>query len=163
MTRHLVDGTGTRRRLRALMTQGWSKRKLALRLGMLPSNLWATFCSDRVYASTAVAVRRLYDELWDATPSRSTPAERVAYSKTVRYAQARGYAPPLAWDDDTIDDPEAVPQGMETSRRRHGLLPPVEELQWLLQGGETPLSIAARFGVQPAAVERALLCDREAA
>jgi hypothetical protein len=30
--------------------------------------------------------------------------------KTRKLAEAEGWAPPLAWDDDTIDDPQAMPQ-----------------------------------------------------
>jgi hypothetical protein len=159
--RALLDGTGTRRRLRALVARGWSKRKLSLRLGMQPSNFGATFDNDKVRASTARAVRVLYDELWNVTPPEATHGDRIAASRARRYAQTQGYAPPLAWDDDTIDDPDAKPEGAVPAPLQG--LPPLDELLWLIDCGESSLSIATRFGVRPATVYRALLRHREAA
>jgi hypothetical protein len=157
----LVDGAGTRRRLQALIARGWSKRKLALRLGMKPSNFGITFVGRRVRASTARAVRVLYDELWDVAPPEATHGDRIAASRARRYARTQGYAPPLAWDDDTIDDPAAKPEGAGPAPLQG--LPPLDELLWLIDCGESPLSIATRFGVRPATVYRALLRHREAA
>ncbi|WP_162830358.1 hypothetical protein [Amycolatopsis palatopharyngis] len=149
-----VDAIGARRRVQALGWMGWSVPEIERRCGVAPCTLYRLLLKGRLSYSLAQRVAAVYDELSLVQgPSKQSATK----------ARISGHAPPLAWDDDTIDDPEAVPQGMETSRRRHGVLPPVEELRWLLQGGETPLSIAARFGVQPAAVERALLRDREAA
>lgn len=105
----LVDGTGTRRRLRALVAVGWSKSKLARLLGMAPSNFGKTMRAERVVASTRDAVRALYDQLWDHPPQHATHHDKIAYSRALRYAAHHSYAPPLAWDDDTIDDPNSSP------------------------------------------------------
>jgi predicted DNA-binding protein (UPF0251 family) len=51
-----------------------------------------------VTRSTAARVARLYD-LLSMRPGPSPIAKRRALAK--------GWAPPLAWDDDTIDDPRA--------------------------------------------------------
>ncbi|MGO5480449.1 hypothetical protein ACTQVS_09920, partial [Anaerovoracaceae bacterium HCP3S3_H6] len=39
------------------------------------------------------------------------------------YAERQGWAPPAAWDDDTIDDPTATPHGIRhtQSRTRAGI------------------------------------------
>ncbi|WP_295694431.1 hypothetical protein, partial [Lapillicoccus sp.] len=55
---------------------------------------------DRISARAWRQVRQVYDRL-SMTPGPS-PTARAR-------AAARGYAPPLAWDDDTIDDPRALP------------------------------------------------------
>lgn len=104
-----IDATGTRRRVQALVTIGWSQSKLAARLGMLPGNFNKTFTGDRVVVSTARAVTELYDELWDQTPPRATHRDKIAYSRSVNFARARDWLPPLAWDETSIDDPDASP------------------------------------------------------
>jgi hypothetical protein len=56
--------------------------------------------SSRVHRGTAGQVARVYDEL-AMTPGPSTRARDAA--------ARRGWVPPLAWDDDEIDDPQARP------------------------------------------------------
>lgn len=145
-----VDGTGTRRRLQALVTIGWSKAKLGERLGMTPGNFGRTFGSDRVFAGTARAVRDLYDELWDRPPAEVTASERRSAARARNQAARAGWAPPLAWDDETIDDPSATPTVGEATRR--DLL---EDLQWLLDNGCSYAEALARLGVKSDAVEQA--------
>jgi hypothetical protein len=104
-----VDGTGTRRRFRALIALGWPARTLGDRLGFSSRTNWFLTCPDiddaaPIRASTRTAVRRLYDELSLTKPA---PARQVTRARGI--ATARRWAPPLAWDDDTIDDPAAAP------------------------------------------------------
>jgi hypothetical protein len=124
----VIDGTGTRRRLQALMTLGWSQTKLAHAIGFEVRNFAHLVHGRRgITVTTARAVRDLYEQLWDQTPPRTTTGHKGAYTRSVGYAKARGWVPPLAWDDDRIDDPAATPdvgeQGRETSRGR-----PVEHI-----------------------------------
>jgi hypothetical protein len=105
----LFDATGTHRRLRALVTIGWSQAKLAARLSMEPGNFGKTIRSLRVQAVTARAVRALYDELWTVAPPEDDHRERISVSRAKNYARAHGWLPPMAWDDDQIDDPDAEP------------------------------------------------------
>lgn len=99
-----VDTIGTRRRVQALMCLGWSQREQSDRVGLDQRTFSAINTYDRVAASTARAVRDLYDELSMAVAPSSQGSN---YART--YAKKRGYAPPLAWDDDSIDDPKARP------------------------------------------------------
>jgi hypothetical protein len=99
-----LDPTGTRRRLQALAVNGWTSRAIAERLGRKEQSTVLDIQSGRaatVRRWTADAVAALYDELWDV-PGPSVKARA--------HAQRNGWLPPLAWDDDTIDDPAAVPQ-----------------------------------------------------
>jgi hypothetical protein len=105
----LVDGTGTRRRLRALVALGWPARHLGDRLGFSSRTNWYLTSPDivdaaPVRASTRDAVRGLYDELSFTLPPPSRFATRAR-----NLATARGWRPPLAWDDETIDDPRVRP------------------------------------------------------
>lgn len=97
-----VDATGTRRRLQALSAIGYSQEDLIGRLGMAAA--WAhCLWSDQkllVAAATAARVEALYNEL-SMTPGTASRARL--------WAVRRGYPPPLAWDDDAIDDPGARP------------------------------------------------------
>lgn len=96
----LVDGTGTRRRLQALAVMGWPTSVLWERLGSSRSYTSALRYADRVHQRTAGKVAALYDEL----SMVRGPSERASQD-----AQRKGWPAPLAWDDDTIDDPAARP------------------------------------------------------
>ncbi len=104
----VVDATGARRRLRALVAHGWSMRQLALRLGMTESNFGRVIRSDdAMHAATVRKVCALYDELWDVPPRADDHRSRISVNRSKRYAAEHGWLPALAWDDDTIDDPGA--------------------------------------------------------
>lgn len=109
----LVDGTGTRRRLTALVAVGWSQSRLAERLGMDSTNLNRLLLKVEgpVRCSTARATRALYDELWNQQPPQDQHRQKISANRARNYARDRGWAPPMAWDDDTIDDPRARPAG----------------------------------------------------
>ena len=115
----LDPAAGTRRRLQALVFNGWSVRQLAARLGRTQPNLRLTLHrSRRVRPDVAAAVRVLYDELWDQVPPGRDRFERRSVTMARRYARERGWVPALAWDDDEIDDPAAVPvPGWDTEPR----------------------------------------------
>lgn len=140
-----VDATGARRRIQALARIGWSSRRVAERVGCSHRTLQNISAGQTEWISPRMAGRisAVYDELW-ATPG---PDKGVA-SK----ARTLGHAPPLAWDDDTIDDPAARPEGVATSRGRK--LPPTEELLFLIEAGETLAALAQRFRVKPESIER---------
>jgi hypothetical protein len=106
----VVDQTGTTRRLQALVAAGWPAARLATELGMTAQNFSPLVHGARgVKASTWVAVKELYDRLWDESPAVDTPARMGGVARARRYAADRGWAPPQAWDDDTIDNPAARP------------------------------------------------------
>jgi lambda repressor-like predicted transcriptional regulator len=106
----LVDSTGTRRRMGALMTQGWSVRHIQARAGIGDHTLFAALHKQGpCLASTRDAVKVVYEQLWDKEPPATTPYQRAAATKRKRDAERNGYAPPMAWDDETIDDPAAEP------------------------------------------------------
>lgn len=108
----VIHATGTVRRLRALVTLGWSQAKLAQRMGITPPNFTTTINADRVLVRTARTVRGLYDELWNQAPPEDTHRDKIAASRARNVARSRGWVSPLAWDDDSIDDPEARPRGI---------------------------------------------------
>lgn len=100
-----VPAVGSVRRIRALVALGWSQSKLAQRLGIRPTNLHlARGCPSTTYA-TALAVRALYDELSMTLPPQATHRDKIAANRARAYAAERGWLPPLALDEDRLDDP----------------------------------------------------------
>lgn len=104
-----VPAVGTTRRLQALVAIGWSQSDLCSRLGIAVTNSTGLFTGTRtsVTAATARHVDALFSEL-QLTPGGNDRAR-------VR-ARRRGWAPPLAWDEDTIDDPAAQPDTAAAKR-----------------------------------------------
>ncbi len=103
-----IDATGTRRRLQALITLGWSQAELARRLGRGTNSLRGTITASRVTSVTAAAVHAVYEHLWNTAPDESTAARADAAATARAHARQHGWLAPLAWDD--IDtDPEPQP------------------------------------------------------
>lgn len=96
-----VSAVGTTRRLQALVALGHSQAYLCQRLGIRPANAAPLFSGDRsaVRAQTARNVAALFDEL-QMVQGRDEAGRRRATQL--------GWAPPLASDENRIDD-AAVP------------------------------------------------------
>ena len=160
-----IDGTGTRRRLQALVAIGWSQAELGRRLGITPSNTPALFRgqdSGLVHAATARKARALYNQLWATPPPETTHRQKINASRARNFARNNGWPPPLAWDDDTIDDPtqtyyfeEDEPPG------RRGPRTPIhlEDVDELARQGETWDAVTTRLHVSRAGIEMA--CARQ--
>ena len=109
-SKSLVEGIGVRRRLEALTWLGWDKATLAPMLGITPAGVKMMTRRKLVHVNTLARVTELYNNLWQ-TPG---PSDSARYA-----AQQFNMAPPLAWDDETIDDPAAKPNyAGEESRRK---------------------------------------------
>lgn len=147
-----VSAVGTRRRLQGLVALGWSQRRIAARLGIPANNLPRWLRGDAlVSAAVAEQVRVLFDELCWSLPPTGTPAEKRAASRAKRIAAQYGWAPPLAWDDDSIDDPAAIPQVGE--RHRSNAVVDPSEVEWLRSFGTSDELIADRLGVRLATLQ----------
>lgn len=105
----LVDATGSHRRIQALVAVGWPQARLARELGVSAANFGTMMRRPRVLASKARAIRDLYEELWDTVPECSSTQERLAVVRARKFAAARGWAPPMAWNDEDLDNPAAGP------------------------------------------------------
>ena len=101
-----IDSTGTVRRLQALGYLGHPQADLAARLGVQPAHLGKIRRTGRVSAGLARKARAVYDELSMVRP------EGAAADRARLAARRFGWVPPLAWDDDRIDDPKAKPAGV---------------------------------------------------
>jgi len=138
-----VDSTGTVRRLQALVAVGWPQSRIADQVGMGAGNFQTLLKSPTVRVRTAKKVSDLYDSLWDKTPVATSSFESAAITRARNAAAARGWLPPMAWDDDAIDDPAVNPDlgGNESARAALG-----ENVEFLSKSGAARDEIAERLG-----------------
>lgn len=156
----LVPALGSTRRLQGLAALGWPMRELAARMGCHVSHLCDLSRGEveRVTAARARAIAKLYDRL-SGTPGPSR--------RTVILSRKRGWAPPLAWECECIeecacpsrvDDPMAEPVGVGLGKRRNGFTREVyDELRVL--GYSDPL-IADMMGITHNSLRRQLAPSR---
>lgn len=147
-----VSPTGTQRRIQALHAIGWSESDIAARVGSTKQWIHQLRRWPRkrgLISRTAAQIADIYDDLWDQTPTARNA------QRTRNWAERNGFAPPLAWDDDTIDDPAAKPQhrlvqvGPAPERQDH-----LDYVAELLRAGLTAQQIAYRLSVSKRQVER---------
>lgn len=133
-----IDSTGTRRRVQALAWMGWPKSEVARRAGTTASTLQTLILpTRRISVALARRVAAVYDELC-LTPGPS----KISAGK----ARGLGFVSPMAWDDDTIDDPTSRPDLGEKTSRPQALAENADEL--IVGQGYTPEHAADRLGVQ---------------
>lgn len=138
-----VDATGTRRRIQALMAAGWSGTLLADHLFVGREHIGKLAGRPRVTIRWAEAVKDLYDQIGlDEGPS--------THSRT--RALRAGWPPPIEWGAD-IDDPKAKPLLLDRVGRD---TTPIDDIELLVDCGETFLGIERRIGVTPKGLERRL-------
>ncbi|WP_435058394.1 hypothetical protein [Streptomyces sp. bgisy060] len=149
----VIAAVGTHRRLQALVARGWPQAQLARRLGWTEANFSALLRQDHVIVRTALAVRALYEQLWDQDP-RQHGVDNQAYSRATNHALARNWAPPAAWDDDTIDDPDAhFDLGAQVPRH----LALAKNAEWLVeQHGYSRRHAADRLGVSKNTLDQSI-------
>lgn len=158
-----IGAHGTRRRLQALQALGWSPRQLAV--GLSASSEYVGKISrgevPKVRVTTALAIRDLYDKLWDSQPPQADQRQRMIVTRMRRKAARNGWAPPMAWDDDTIDDPATEQQGANPVADGRTKLPSTDELMWLIRMGETEEALAQRFDASVKGVRQRVWRARE--
>lgn len=153
----LVDPTGTHRRVQALVAIGWSQQRIAERIGMSRGNFGHTMKCAQITARTARQLAEVYDQTWNTPPPEAEHRDRISASRSRNYAKARGWLPPQTWDDDTIDDPAAQPEGAGFRPvKNKKKLPPIEDIEFLLETGESIAAIASRFGASEGGITQAL-------
>ncbi|MFE6846543.1 hypothetical protein [Streptomyces sp. NPDC057686] len=102
----------TQRRLQALIAAGYHLKYVAEETGCHAKGHLSRIANgkhDWVYSATALRISALYTKLIDVDPVDVglTPTEIL---RSQRRAQRQGYAPASCWDDDTINDLDAIPE-----------------------------------------------------
>ncbi|MCZ2849817.1 helix-turn-helix domain containing protein [Modestobacter sp. VKM Ac-2978] len=166
------DATGTRRRLQALAAIGWSPELLAAELDRRTSSLQRSMTSPSVTARTARDVAALYERLENTPPPRATRRQCAAAEASQAHAVARGWLPPMAWDDIDTDAPPrsdaprlptddvdeiAVERAMAGDGIQYAGLTPAEQTQVvhrLTERGRSLRDIAAQLATTKRTVSR---------
>jgi len=132
--------------------------------------------ADRLTAGEVQALAGAYDALWDRRPPMATQQDREAAASAHAHARRCGWPPPMAWEDDEIDLPDARPADgwRRTDRHTRPAADLVEDAEFVREtGGYRQASagaVAMRLGVKRDALEQAYarvraregLADREA-
>lgn len=100
---------GSVRRLQALAVAGWPLARLARETGLAPTSMAKLMTATTVPVTTARTIAAVYARYSMASPGLCGVPHIHARAARER-AAAKGWAPHGAWDDDTIDDPAAIPQ-----------------------------------------------------
>jgi len=140
-----LDACGTIRRLQALVAIGWSQTMLCEELGWWDGNATRLFLGKQVWvtASTARKVAQLYDRKSMTAGPNQSARDR---------AKRKRWAPPLAWDDDLIDDPNAHPDLGQKQTVKFD-----ERFLELRELGYSDLQIVNRLNIQPQSLLRQLV------
>lgn len=106
-----VTAVGARRRLQALAAIGWTRGQIGTALGTTENAVSEVLFKNRAFISDGLGVRiqRAYEQMWEGP--------EVPNRHSVRTGRKHGFAPPLAWDDETIDDARVSPRGLIDSAR----------------------------------------------
>lgn len=104
-----VDPLITARKLGALGAIGFPLRWLAPHVGNSATNLFRAYNgkAQYVFAATERAVARVYGELSERKPSEFDITPNSQHVAQFYAIEVNGHAPPMCWDDDTINDPSA--------------------------------------------------------
>lgn len=101
----ILPQAGSLRRLQALQAIGYTNEMLARECDVTAWTIYRLLAGEqRVIASTARRIRQAFDRL-----QMTCPPESIGTRRARMRAEKRGWPPPFAWDEDTIDDPEAMP------------------------------------------------------
>lgn len=148
-----INAAGTHRRIQALATMGWPLARICARIGIRPSNMNTLLTQRQVTVRMARTVREAYDQLWDKQPATTNAYERGSVQRAKTLSARKGWAPPLAWDDDSIDDPDALPNlgGKQMKKDTIG-----DDIEFLITTGAGRDEIAERLDSSWKTIERQL-------
>lgn len=158
---------GAQRRVRALMARGWPVGEIARRTGIDVTDLESLLTRRVATPDQVQLVALAYELLWDQLPPLDTPARQDEADAALERARRCRWAPPMAWDDDALDDPAGRPapnwRRSRSSQRRSADL--AEDARFVREHGgyrrASTAEVARRLGVSRDRLYQA--CQRAAA
>lgn len=135
-----VTNVGLLRRLRALCAAGWTLQAIAQAGATTPKSL-TEFARTR---TSTPAVRGAILTAWSHLSHRPGPSSQARHR-----AAAKSWEPPLAWDEHSIDQPDATPNGTRTARAHQRWDPSLlqHELAFFTRYGLSPSECFRRLGL----------------
>lgn len=109
----IVSALSAQRRIQGLSTRGFSLHVMAREIGTSDFTVETIRNGKRAHIRKGMdqAIRATHDRLWDADPLNFGMTPR-GVADVLKWAALQGWAPPAAWDDETIGDPGATPRGL---------------------------------------------------
>jgi hypothetical protein len=156
---------GAKRRLRALAARSWSPEAVERAAGIPAPLVRRGLDGYEITPEVAVAVASAYERLWDRDPPTAGREDREAAEEAQSLAVSRGWAPPMAWDDDQIDLPGGRPAaGWRPRRQTRRAVDLVEDAEFLREHGgfrdATAREVAIRMGVSRERLDQAYVRAR---
>jgi hypothetical protein len=108
---------GAQRRVRALMARVWPLEEIAQQVGIDTAGLERLLAQRMASPGQVRWIAEVYELLWDQLPPLGTVAQREAADAAFARARRSRWAPPMAWDDDVLDDPAGRPAAGWRPRR----------------------------------------------
>lgn len=105
---------GITRRIQALIWMGYSAPVIAAEAGLHHESIRDSRDepADWLTVRVRTAVADAYDRLAMRQPVAVNDRYQAGISRSRNMARRKGWVSPLAWDDRTIDDPRATPEGI---------------------------------------------------
>lgn len=144
-TRGFVPAIGSTRRLQALGVLGWTLDEVRTHTGITASVLADAQSGKRTVIAAKAA--GLIADVYEPMSARRGPSTRATFR-----ALKKGWVPPLAWDEGSLDDPDARPHGGDNSRGRT----PTRKIADLHAQGKDAGEIAVLLNMPTERVERAI-------
>jgi AraC-like DNA-binding protein len=162
----LVDSTGAKRRVQALIANGWSMARLATHVHCHPSTVSRLLRSATVTRSIDHAIRDLYTRLAQQPVPITTAGERISVEAARRYADGHGWATSDRWTDidhdlqphsprtDTDIDQVAISRALDGQPTQLNHRERRLAAQLLTAQGLSLRDIAARLAINPRTISR---------
>jgi hypothetical protein len=152
---------GGQRRVRALMARAWPLEEIARQAGIDTASLERLLAQRKAAPDQVRRIAEVYERLWDQLLPLGTAAQRKAADAALARARRSRWAPPMAWDDDVLDDPAGRPapgwRPRRSSQYRSANL--AEDARFIREHGgyrnATSTQIAARLGVSKSRLDKA--------
>jgi hypothetical protein len=143
------------------MARAWSPEAISRVTGIPEHDIIHALSGRGVTPGLAAATKAAYEQLWDQSPPCVTREDREVAEAAAAHARERGWAPPMAWDDDQIDQPHGKPAAgwKPRPRGRYRSADLVEDAEWIRRHGGYRLAsrtvIATRLGITKYQLEHA--------
>jgi len=113
-----IDARGAKRRVQALVVQGWSLSKIGAHVGISAENMTTFLKTERCTVARHKRICEAFEALWDKTPPHESWHDKAAYNRARNMGRSRGWVSPLGWDDIDADEQPPKPEepvGMDES------------------------------------------------
>lgn len=139
----MVDGVGTRRRIRAMHCDGYDVARISVETGVPASTVRKWLRAKVIATCYADRVADLYRQ-WTGVPAEHNGSSPADADAARALAHRRRWHPAACWDGD-IDDPAAVPASARTTWQSEDLVAEANRLN--AQTGDSWAKVAAQIGV----------------